>query len=297
MTYFVIFAEILTTMNIIRLIPVALLCLALGGCSLFEKNVKADTTLPSDRHSLLSGARQEGYRSSALERGEISGDWLIETVMGNKAEGQDAPYLKFDPASHMVYGSNGCNTINAGYANAASDSTISFNSMVTTMRLCPGSDLSEQQINTALSLAARYTWSLKDGRYALSLYDAAWHPLMTLARQDFDFLAGTWTVEQIDGRPADNPDARLVLDIDEMRLHGNTGCNTVNGTIVTDMALKGGISFQNLASTRKTCPNQSQEYALLVALEAAAEVRPVDASTVDLLGVNGEPVLRLTRVK
>ncbi len=276
-------------------IGAAMLCVMMGSCSLFQKNVRTEAQLPSDRHSVEAGSTRKPYRSQKLEQGEIGGDWLIEKVFGQVAKGQDTPYLKFEPSTHMVYGSNGCNTVNATYKNNAADSTLSFDNMITTMRLCAEEGLSETAINEALDMTARYTWALNSGRYTLQFYNAAGEPIMTLARQDFDFLNGTWGVAEIDGQKIDNDEMQLVLDIDEMKIHGNTGCNVLNGSIVTDMAVQGSISFQNMATTRMMCPDINQETALLVALEAAAQVRPVDKNTVELLNAHGDVVLRLVR--
>lgn len=282
--------------RILPLLSASLLLVALSSCSLFQKNVKTDTSLPSDRTTVDNGNVRKPYRSQALERGEIAGDWLIETVGGQTVSGQDTPFLKFDPATRMVYGNNGCNTINANYANNAKDSTLTFDNMITTMRLCADQTPSEMVINEAIAATAYYNWTLKDSRYTLRFYNADHKPLMTLARQDFDFLNGSWRVAQIEGVNVKNEDMNLVLDIDEMKIHGNTGCNVLNGSIVTDMAVQGAISFQDLATTRMMCPDINEETTLLVALEAAASVRPVDANTVELLNMHGGVVLKLVRI-
>lgn len=282
--------------RILPLLSASLLLVALSSCSLFQKNVKTDTSLPSDRTTVDNGSVRKPYRSQALERGEIAGDWLIETVGGQSVSGQDTPFLKFDPATRMVYGNNGCNTINANYANNAKDSTLTFDNMITTMRLCADQTPSEMVINEAIAATAYYNWTLKDSRYTLRFYNADHKPLMTLARQDFDFLNGSWRVAQIEGVNVKNEDMNLVLDIDEMKIHGNTGCNVLNGSIVTDMAVQGAISFQDLATTRMMCPDINEETTLLVALEAAASVRPVDANTVELLNMHGGVVLKLVRI-
>ncbi|MBD5232531.1 MAG: META domain-containing protein [Bacteroidales bacterium] len=273
----------------------AAVCVSLGACSLFEKNVRTETQLPSDRHTVETGNVPKPYRSQDLERGELGGDWTIEKVLGKEAKGQETPFLKFDPNEHRVYGSNGCNTVNATYANNAADSTLTFTNMLTTMRLCPGEGLSETQINQAMNMTARYTWELKDGCYYIQLFDAQMQPLMTLARQDFDFLNGTWQVTGIDGNAVNNEDMQLVFDVAEMKIHGNTGCNVLNGSIVTDMAERGSISFQGMATTRMMCPNINEETALLVALESATKIHPVDKNKVEMLDAHGTVVLTLAR--
>lgn len=281
--------------NSLASISALCLCMAMSSCSLFQKNVRTEAQLPSDRHGVQSGAHQDPYRNQALQKGEIGGDWIIEKVFGNPAKGQDTPFLKFDPATRMVYGSNGCNTVNATYRNNPADSTLSFDGMISTMRACPDAEVSETAINQALGMTARYIWSVRGDRHFLELYDAGMQPLMTLARQSFEFLNGAWKVSAIEGTRVDNDKMQLVFDMAEMKIHGNTGCNVLNGSIVTDMAREGALSFQNMATTRMMCPDINQETALLVALEAAATVRPVDKNIVDLLDMHGHVVLRLER--
>ena len=45
---------------------------------------------------------------------------------------------------------------------------------------------------------------------------------MEMMHQNFQFLNGTWLVKEIDGQAVDVPDMKLVIDVDEGKLHGNT---------------------------------------------------------------------------
>lgn len=60
------------------LIPLAgcMCAIALTGCDMLQKNVKAEAQLPSDRETVVT-KNTEAYRSQALERGEIGGYWAI----------------------------------------------------------------------------------------------------------------------------------------------------------------------------------------------------------------------------
>ena len=81
--------------------------------------------------------------------------------------------------------------------------------------------------------------------------------------QDFDFLNGAWNVIEIAGQQIDNQDMQLVFDIAEMKVHGNTGCNILNGSLETDLETANTISFQGIATTRMACPDASNETSLL----------------------------------
>lgn len=270
--------------------------LPLTSCELFNKTVKTETQLPTDRETVAEEDNHGPFRSTALERGEISGEWAVRTVAGHDAGGDTAPYLLFDAASGRMYGNNGCNTVNAAYDVNPADSTLRFSGIITTMRLCASDDATETEINAALNNTTHYTWTFSPQfNYRLTFLDSAGRQLMTLQRQDFDFLNGTWRVTAINGESQDNPDMLLVFDIAEQKLHGNTGCNILNGKIAIDMGEHNSLTFQNIATTKMACPQSVPETAMLVALEEVMYARPVTAGECLLLNGQGEAALTLTR--
>lgn len=266
----------------------------LTSCSLFQKSVPTESQFPDDRHALVQ-EETPSYRSKLLESGDVSGYWAITEVAGKKALGEDAPYLKFENTTHRVYGSNGCNTLNADYTVNPADSTLSFSQMITTMRLCPGAELSETDINMAMADTRRYQWSRQGNEYRLTLCDAAGIPLMTLLHQDYDYLNGAWIVIKMGDKKIDNPDMKLVFDVAEGKIHGNTGCNILNGTMVTDMLETGAVTFSHLATTRMMCPDIEQETALLVNLEEVTNVQPVGKNQIQMSDSQGRVILILER--
>ena len=280
------------------LILSAVLALPLVSCNLFTKTVKTEKELPTDRVTVAENKNPEPYRSSALDRGEISGEWAIKTVNGHEAEGEMDPFLLFDPQTGRVYGNNGCNTINGDYNVNPSDSTLTFTGLLTTMRLCAHNYPSQTEINLALDKVRRYTWTFTPELfYSLDFLDESGNTLMTLQRQDFDFLNGTWRVSSIKGVKENNEDMVLVFDIAEQKLHGNTGCNVVNGQISIDMGEHNSITLQNLLTTRMACPDNNSETALLVALEEVMYARPINSTECQLINGQGDVVLTLVRVQ
>lgn len=269
--------------------------LSLTGCDLFKKSVQTEAVLPSDRENVVTASAQS-YRSQALERGEIGGYWAISEVDGKKAVGEEPPYLNFDIKEKRVYGNNGCNTLNADYTSNPNDSTLRFSNVITTMRLCADQELSEIAINQALANTARYTWHREGLLYTITLLNNTGHTLMQLVHQDYEFMNGTWTVTEMYGKAIDNSDIRLVIDVEEQKIHGNTGCNILNGTLIPDMLENGAVTFTNLATTRKACPDLDQETELLVALEEVCTVHPVDSQTIVLYDAHEQPILTLRRL-
>lgn len=274
----------------------------LGSCSVINKNkgggssanVNKEAVLPTDREKIVKPVSGV-YTSEELAKGIVKGDWAVERVNGKAVVGETAPFLKFVPEQKRVYGNNGCNVINAAYTYNPADSTLTFSNMASTMMACGMEGITDLEFNAALGAARYYTWRLSGDDYYLTLYDADHNPVMEMMHQNFQFLNGTWLVRQIDGQSVDVPDMKLVIDVDEGKLHGNTGCNIINGTLETDMEAANSISFQQIAMTRMACPTPNFETQLVVALEQAAKAKPLKEDRVELVDNQGKIVLLLER--
>ena len=97
--------------------------------------------------------------------------------------------------------------------------------------------------------------------------------------------------------PTEDKEVRLVIDTDQLKIHGCTGCNIVNGGIYIDTAKDRAIQFQQLISTRKMCPNMNTETALLVALEETCFCEKVNDNEIKLLDDKGDVKVVLTRLE
>lgn len=285
-----------------------LLCSTLASCSTVNSvvdtvreklglgKVKKEVVLPQDREEILKDMTAKTYTPDELRRGVIRGDWAVESVNGRKAVGEETPYLKFVDSEKRVYGNNGCNVLNGAYTYNPADSTLTFSGLLTTMKMCELTGITDIEINAALDNTRRYTVEPRgESQYYLCLYDAAGHRLMELMHQNFDFLNGTWAVAAVNGIPVNIPDMKLVIDVEEGKIHGHTGCNILNGTLETDMETPNSISFSELATTKRMCRDNDMETPLLVALEDATYARPISADKVLLLDTQDVVVLELRR--
>lgn len=271
--------------------------LPMGACSSTagkSNEVKKEAVLPTDREKIVQPVKAV-YTSDDLAKGIVKGDWAIETVNGKKAVGETAPYLKFSPEEKRVYGNDGCNIINASYKYNPADSTLSFSNMASTMMACGTPGITDYEVNAALGAVQYYTWRLNGDDYYITLLDADRSPVMELMHQNFQFLNGTWAVKEIDGQSVNVPDMKLVIDVDEGKLHGNTGCNIINGNLETDMEAANSISFQGIAMTRMACPDGNYETQFVMALEEASKAKPLQNNRVALLNSEGKTVLVLER--
>ena len=122
------------------------------------------------------------------------------------------------------------------------------------------------------------------------------HNLLTLVRKNYDSICGPWIVTDIEGEPTLTQELRIVIDTDQMKVHGNTGCNVINGDVVLDYERIGGIQFENIISTRKMGYNINRETALLIALEETVAMRQAGNSSIELLDKKGNIVAKLSRL-
>ena len=283
------------------------ICFISGGCANFnipffnkEKKHGRDevvTELPTDReHIRHNGHTDLNFSIMDLEEGAVSGDWTIEEVNGETVVAETPAFIKFVPAQKLIYGNNGCNTINASYTYDKTLKTLSFGQIASTMRLCSTPGITDLDINAALANTASYDWDHSDDEYYLFLKDANGVTLLKLMHQNFDFLNGAWQVTAVEDEPVDNPDMQLVIDVDGGKIHGNTGCNILNGEMDIDMETANTLSFHDIIITNMDCPNPSEQTRLIVALEDAAHAKPLDADRVMILNLLHKPVLTLKRL-
>ena len=303
----------------IRIAAVAVIALAIGtsGCSLLNKGQRAEGWKESgsqDAEKVDGAVKKTGGRikkdaniavaevnaklqeiADEVKYSNLSGDWAIETVLGKKAVGETAPFIKFNPTENRIYGNNGCNVINAQYDINAKAKSITFSNLMSTMMMCAQTDITDAEIGKALESTKSYSLDVTEPDQTLTFYNADGSVVMTLMHRDFHFLDGTWTVEKIDGENVDIDGMKLALDVDEKYMHGNTGCNIINGELETDMETANSISFSKIAMTKMACPNSGWETRMMVALEDAVTACKLSDDRIEFLGSNGQQVMLLKR--
>ena len=134
-----------------------------------------------------------------------------------------------------------------------------------------------------------------DEETIMCFFDAGGKQVMELMHRDFHFLDGSWAVTAIDGEKVNIEGMKIALDVDEKRMHGNTGCNIINGELETDMDAANSISFSKIGMTRMACPNSGWETRMMMALEEAVTARKVSSDEIEFIGSNGKQVMLLKR--
>ncbi len=261
------------------------------SCGVLNKNKSATTQSGT---SVTSPATRPA--TSAISSEALAGEWTVYTVGGNKVTGENRPYINFSMNEHRMYGSNGCNIINGDFELKGGD-RLTITNMISTMMMCPDAPY-EQAINLALEAVQSFEIDKKGHEYYLQLRDSRDNVLMTLRKHNMDFLNGSWEVTEINDISCDNPDMQLVIDIQEKKLHGNTGCNIVNGSLLIDPDKSNSIQFQDLATTRMACPENIMkgETAMLVALESVEYAKKGKANTIIMLDKDNKPVIVLHKL-
>lgn len=242
------------------------------------------------------------HHGETVTRPDFTGEtWHLRSVgsytLSADTDGDDLerPYLIFEDKTGRFYGNDGCNTVNGDFIATGGDS-LRFEGLLSTQRLCHDAKYAQPYL-AALDETRQCRIITNGAENLLELRNAKGKVLMTFAKPVLEFLTGTWQVIKIDGHSVDTPDLKLVIDLAERRIHGNTGCNLLNGGIFIDPDKAGVIQFQQIAVTMALCENAKWETPLLVALESVETVNQPENSTVTMLDVHGNPVLTLRRIE
>lgn len=261
---------------------------AMSSCSIQKKN----TTVATGDDVLTKPVTQIFQAPPALV-----GEWSVVNVGGTEVVAQDDQYptVSFDNLStpagivNMV-ANDGCNYINGSFA-VNGDKLVKSGEFTKTMRLCPDAKY-EMQITNALNAVSAFSIELNNNEYSLLLKDDAGTTLMTLCKANLAFFDGAWRVIELDGATLTEGHApEIVIDLSNGKIHGNAGCNVVNGSINQNLDFKGGVEFSNLFTTMMACPYLSTERAFLVALEQVVSCVPGENTNIAVLKDASEKTL------
>lgn len=275
---------------------------AIGAASLFSGCSSIQGLTGKKQQQTATPAKTEQQAPQAAPDNQVrslSGRWIISSVGNTHVKGYEDewPYLEFSDSEGRFYGSDACNIINGSFT-VEPGQKLTFSQVASTMRFCPDDTLA-MPINIALDTTRSFSISRKGGSEVLSLNNEQNITVMTLRNPDIIFLNGPWQVAAIGKTHVSNPDVRLVFDVTEGLVHGNTGCNLLNGSITQDPQVTSSVQFSALATTRMACPpGDNTEQQLLIALEETATARRAegDPDRVELLSASGKVLITLNRL-
>ncbi len=272
------------------------------GCSILRNNQSKTppTTASSTATNTTATTQTSKTETPALDDiiDNMKGEWSIVEVNGTKVtvNGENHPKITLNPAESRtgvmeVIGFNGCNYLN-GMWNIKENKITPSGEFISTLKACPDAPY-EFAVSKAINEVASY--KLSDASN-MSLLSSDGRVVMKLHKQNLAFLNGAWKVTAIEGK-AITAKIKIVIDVEEKRVHGNAGCNLINGEIIVNLDKGNGIEFKNLATSRMICPDIATEQAFLLALENVDTAAEGETTNQAVLKDNdGKTILSLTRL-
>jgi len=246
------------------------------------ENVIADVEQPMREIAITNPAQQ------------LYGEWDIVNMRKKKVYTMDRAYLYLDFANgNKVYGHNGCNTINGSFQ--LSGNNLKFGEWTKTSKACRNVT-SEKSIMHALADVRRYTLTAQYNAQYLNLMNSKGTVILTLKRHNLDAMNGAWLVKEINSENVSELNMRVVIDAVMQTIHGDTGCNIINGIITLDHTKDMAIQFEDLHSTEHKCERIDNETDLLLALESTESCKRINQNEMALLDNKGNIVIVLSRI-
>ena len=116
------------------------------------------------------------------------------------------------------------------------------------------------------------------------------------AATDSTALEGAWAIRTVKGAALGETEKTPMLQftLAEHRVHGNAGCNVINGTFELDPKNPSALTFGPMITTMMACPNMEAETAVLQALAQVQSFR-VEGETLYLCDASGAELLSLEK--
>ncbi len=246
------------------------------------ENVIADVEQPRREVAVTDPAKQ------------LYGEWDIVSMRKKKVYTLERAYLYLDFAGgNKVYGNNGCNTINGSFQLAGNN--LKFEDFISSGESCRNVT-SEKTIMHTLADVRRYTLETQYNAQYLNLINAKGAVVMVLKRHNLDLLNGAWLIKEINSENVGDLNMRVVIDAVEQTIHGDTGCNIINGIITLDPSKDMAIQFEDLHSSEYDCDDINYETSLLLALERTESCKRINQNEMALLDNKGAIVIVLQRL-
>ena len=237
------------------LIATAALAITATGCSILSPK----PTVSTDKSTGNVKTATPTETVAAIDK-ILYGEWTVANVNGTAVTSDDRPYVVFDttsvnPFQLRVYADNGCNTLNGDMAVTPGGDMRKVSDFLSTMKYCADAPY-EIGINMAFETVTSFNIEKIGNDYLLYMKNSAGKPLMILRKSDISFINGAWRVTGLGNESiSEESGMKLVIDVPELKVHGNTGCNILNGSIFVDPDKQNSLQFKNLATTRMMCPD------------------------------------------
>ena len=179
----------------------------------------------------------------------INGEWNIIEVNGSKVtpgESRNLPFITFDTATGRLSGNSGCNRMMGSFDVNAKPGSIDFKGIAGTKMMCPDMT-TERNVLGALAQVKGYKKAGKDKMY---LCNDSNRPVVVLEKKEADVklsvLNGEWKIKEVNGEAIPSGMEKqpfIAFDVKKKTIHGNAGCNLINGGFETSTSNAKSISF------------------------------------------------------
>ena len=221
---------------------------------------------------------------------QLYGEWTVESIDRKSFSPQNRAYLYLDFNGEKLYGCNGCNTINGNFA--LQDSCMTFSDLIQGNELCSTPSEARAFMRTLGEARAYSVTALYHVQY-LHLKDKRGQEVMTLRRQNLDFLNGPWLVKEMGGTNVLSKNLKLVIDVQMLTVNGLTKCNIINGVVRIGYRNGFDIQFEDLKSSHYQCDDIDTETQMLVNLEETTSCKKINDKEIALLDNGGTIVMVL----
>ncbi|WP_303010635.1 META domain-containing protein [uncultured Bacteroides sp.] len=237
----------------------------------------------------------------AIPLSSIDGEWNIIEVNGSKVtpgESKTLPFISFDTTSGRLSGNSGCNRMMGNFDVNAKPGSLSLEGVASTRMMCPDMT-TERNVLGALAQVKGYR---KAGKERVYLCNAANRPVMVLEKKEADVklsvLNGEWKIKEVNGEAVPSGMEKqpfIAFDVKKKSIHGNAGCNLINGGFETKTTNARSISFPGVASTMMACPDMETEGKIMKALNEVKSFDVLSGGGIGLYDANGGLVLVLEK--
>lgn len=251
--------------------------------------------------SALIGLSSCASTKNAASISSIGGEWNIIEVNGTAvvpAPGQEFPYIGFDTKDGKVYGNSGCNRMMGSFDVNAKPGTIDLGALASTRMMCPDMTV-ENNVLAALSKVKKYK---RLGAENIALCGSSNRPIVVLQKKEavakLSDLNGKWMIGEVYGQAIPEGMEKqpfLEFNVSEKRLHGNAGCNLINGGFEISDENPSAISFPQLVSTMMACPDMEVEGQVLKALNSVQSFGQLAGGGIGMYDADNNLVLLLVK--
>lgn len=227
---------------------------------------------------------------------DISGEWNVISVENKQVAGN--PYIGFDTENGRLYGNAGCNRIMGRFEiDSVNPGHIGLTNVASTRMMCPDME-TEQKVIEALNEVAGF----KSSATGVELTDKDGKVLMSLEKREAPVVSvndinGEWKISKVEGDAVEVADKIpfLAFNVAENAVHGNGGCNIINGSFSQEEGNLSSLKFGHMISTMMAGPGMETERKVLTAMNKVASFVLNEDGTLSLMDAENNEVLLLVK--